>query len=150
MFWKRSCSRQSRQKISNVGTITTLSIAPYVRRIFSQGFMMSSSSSLLVYMNCIFCSAFFSVGTILLHLLIFPIIFSSFHRWLAILINIVFLFFVLVVLLNILIAQLSDTYADVKSDALRELEHNWGIALTSMEQGSLLVSTVSLISTILW
>ena len=52
----------------------------------------------------------------------------------------VFLFFILVVLLNILIAQLSDTYADVKADALRELEQNWGYALRNLEQGPLKVS----------
>lgn len=45
-----------------------------------------------------------------------------------------FLFIVLVVILNILIAQLSDTYADVKSDATRTLERNWAKALIAMEQ----------------
>ena len=48
----------------------------------------------------------------------------------------VFLFVVLVVSLNILIAQLSDTYADVKSDAQRTLERNWARALCNLEQGN--------------
>ena len=45
-----------------------------------------------------------------------------------------FLFIVLIVILNILIAQLSDTYAEVKSDAQRTLEQNWGQALRNLEQ----------------
>ena len=56
--------------------------------------------------------------------------------WLGIVVMMVFLFVVLVVILNILIAQLSDTYADVKSDATRTLERNWAKALSAMEQAN--------------
>eukprot|EP00117_Sycon_ciliatum_P011592 scpid34405/ scgid2875/ len=56
--------------------------------------------------------------------------------WLGIIINMLFLFIVLIVLLNILIAQLSDTYADVKADAQRELEQNWGVSLKNLEQST--------------
>uniref|UniRef100_A0A0A9ZGA8 Transient receptor potential A n=1 Tax=Sycon coactum TaxID=1009717 RepID=A0A0A9ZGA8_9METZ len=61
---------------------------------------------------------------------------SESFSWLGIVINMLFLFFVLVVLLNILIAQLSDTYADVKADAQRELEQNWAASLRNLEQGT--------------
>ena len=65
---------------------------------------------------------------------------SLFHSvvfsWLAIFAMMVFLFIVLVVILNILIAQLSDTYADVKSDAERTLERNWAQALKDIEQSN--------------
>ncbi|XP_065194113.1 uncharacterized protein LOC135825304 [Sycon ciliatum] len=61
---------------------------------------------------------------------------SESFSWLGIVINMLFLFFVLVVLLNILIAQLSDTYADVKADAQRELEQNWAASLRILEQGT--------------
>ena len=47
-----------------------------------------------------------------------------------------FLFIVLIVILNILIAQLSDTYAEVKSDAQRTLEQNWAEALRNLEQSN--------------
>eukprot|EP00117_Sycon_ciliatum_P002541 scpid24331/ scgid1932/ Transient receptor potential cation channel subfamily A member 1; Ankyrin-like with transmembrane domains protein 1 len=54
--------------------------------------------------------------------------------WLAIIINVIFLFFLLVVLLNILIAQLSDTYAEVQGEAQHELEQNWSQAIKLLEQ----------------
>ena len=53
---------------------------------------------------------------------------------LAIALNMIYLFVVLIVLLNILIAQLSDTYADVKSDAQSTLEQNWAQALRNIDQ----------------
>ena len=62
-----------------------------------------------------------------------------FFSWLGVLINMAFLFFLLVVLLNILIAQLSTTYADVQADAQRELEQNWGVVLKELEKGPLKV-----------
>ncbi|XP_065179061.1 uncharacterized protein LOC135809605 [Sycon ciliatum] len=57
---------------------------------------------------------------------------DSFH-WLAVVIMMFFLFTLLIVLLNILIAQLSDTYQEVKSNAQRTLEHNWSSALRTLE-----------------
>ena len=48
----------------------------------------------------------------------------------------VYLFAVLIILLNILIAQLSDTYAEVKGDAQHTLELNWSSALVIIEADS--------------
>lgn len=47
-----------------------------------------------------------------------------------------YLFIILVVLLNILIAQLSDTYAEVKSAAQSTVEQNWAQALKVLEQSN--------------
>ena len=84
-------------------------------------------SFFLLFYNGLCCSLSF-----------FP--FSPFSRWLGVLITMAFLFFILVVLLNILIAQLSATYADVQADAQRELERNWGHALKTLEKGPLKVN----------
>ena len=55
------------------------------------------------------------------------------YSWLAILALLIFLFAVLVVLLNILIAQLSDTYAEVKNKAASTLEETWAHAIRTIE-----------------
>eukprot|EP00117_Sycon_ciliatum_P012001 scpid14930/ scgid13238/ Transient receptor potential cation channel subfamily V member 4; Osm-9-like TRP channel 4; Transient receptor potential protein 12; Vanilloid receptor-like channel 2; Vanilloid receptor-like protein 2; Vanilloid receptor-related osmotically-activated channel len=55
-------------------------------------------------------------------------------HWLAVVIQMFFLFTLLIVILNILIAQLSDTYQRVKENAQRTLEQNWASALRNLEQ----------------
>ena len=69
--------------------------------------------------------------------LCFPI---DFHvvSWLGIVVILGFMFVVIVVLLNILIAQLSDTYQNVQSDAQREVELNRAYIVGHVEKNSLL------------
>lgn len=49
-----------------------------------------------------------------------------------------FMFAVIVVLLNILIAQLSDTYQNVQGDAQRELEINRAWIVARIEHNSII------------
>ena len=57
----------------------------------------------------------------------------------------IFLFLVIVVLLNLLIAQMSDTYGSVQQDAQRSLAINRALIVARVEHNSLLarVSTRS-------
>ena len=49
-----------------------------------------------------------------------------------------FMFTIIVLLLNLLIAQLSDTYQNVQSDAQRELELNRAANVARIEKNSLI------------
>ena len=53
-------------------------------------------------------------------------------------IYIIFLFLVIVVLLNLLIAQMSDTYGSVQQDAQRSLAINRALIVARVEHNSLL------------
>ena len=59
-------------------------------------------------------------------------------RWLGIIVYLVFLFLVIVVLLNLLIAQMSDTYSSVQQDAQRSLAINRAWIVARVEHNSLL------------
>ena len=59
-------------------------------------------------------------------------------RWLGVIIYITFLFMVIVVLLNLLIAQMSDTYANVQLDAQRSLAINRAWIVARVEHNTLL------------
>ena len=63
-------------------------------------------------------------------------------RWLSVIIYTVFLFLVLTVLLNLLIAQMSDTYANVQSDAQRALVMNRAWIVAKAEYNSLFTSAL--------
>lgn len=58
-------------------------------------------------------------------------------RWLAVIIYCIFLFFVIVILLNLLIAQMSDTYGSVQKDAQRSLALNRAWIVARVEHNSL-------------
>ena len=66
-------------------------------------------------------------------------------RWFGVIIYAIFLFLVIVVLLNLLIAQMSDTYGSVQQDAQRSLAINRALIVARVEHNSLLarVSTTS-------
>ena len=57
--------------------------------------------------------------------------------WLSLILHITFLFFVIVVFLNLIIAQMSDTYQNVWSDAQRKLYKNRAWILARIEHNSL-------------
>ncbi|KAI6656423.1 hypothetical protein LOD99_1219 [Oopsacas minuta] len=57
--------------------------------------------------------------------------------WLSLLLHVTFLFFVIVVFLNLIIAQMSDTYQNVWSDAQRKLYKNRAWILARIEHNSL-------------
>ena len=59
-------------------------------------------------------------------------------RWFGVIVYIVFLFLVVVVLLNLLIAQMSDTYGSVQQDAQRSLAINRAWIVARVEHNSLL------------
>ena len=59
------------------------------------------------------------------------------HRWLSVIIYTVFLFLVITVLLNLLIAQMSDTYTNVQSDAQRSLAINRAWIIARVENNTL-------------
>ena len=59
-------------------------------------------------------------------------------RWLSVIIYTVFLFLVLTILLNLLIAQMSDTYSNVQSDAQRSLVINRAWIVARVEHNTLL------------
>ncbi|XP_065839643.1 transient receptor potential cation channel subfamily V member 1-like [Oscarella lobularis] len=58
--------------------------------------------------------------------------------WLGVLLMLFFMFTIIVLLLNLLIAQLSDTYQNVQSDAQRELELNRAANVARIEKNSLI------------
>ncbi|XP_062500501.1 uncharacterized protein LOC134177743, partial [Corticium candelabrum] len=62
--------------------------------------------------------------------------------WLGVVIILLFMVAVIVVLLNVLIAQLSDTYQNVQSDAQRELEINRAWIMARIEHNSILFSNL--------
>lgn len=64
--------------------------------------------------------------------------------WLGIVLILGFMFVVIVVLLNILIAQLSDTYQNVQSDAQREVELNRAYIVGHIEKNSLMFKVCGL------
>ena len=59
------------------------------------------------------------------------------NSWLGVIVYLVFLFLVIVVLLNLLIAQMSDTYASVQQDAQRSLAINRAWIVARVEHNSL-------------
>lgn len=59
-------------------------------------------------------------------------------RWLGVAIYLAFLFLVIVVLLNLLIAQMSDTYSSVQQDAQRSLAINRAWIVARVEHNSFL------------
>ena len=63
-------------------------------------------------------------------------------RWLSVIIYTVFLFVVITVLLNLLIAQMSDTYTNVQSDAQQSLFINRAWVVAKVEQSSLFASAL--------
>ena len=64
------------------------------------------------------------------------------HRPLSCILMVIFLFTCCVVLLNILIAQLSDTYQNVQRDAQRGLELNRAWIIARVELNSLFIGKV--------
>lgn len=65
------------------------------------------------------------------------------HRWLSVIIYVVFLFLVITVLLNLLIAQMSDTYSNVQSDAQRSLVINRAWIVARVEHMTLSLLCIS-------
>ena len=63
---------------------------------------------------------------------------SHAHRWFGVIMYTIFLFLVIVVLLNLLIAQMSDTYGSVQQDAQRSLAINRALIVARVEHNSLL------------
>ena len=61
-------------------------------------------------------------------------------RWLGVIIYLSFLCLVIVVLLNLLIAQMSDTYANVQMDAQRSLAINRAWIVARVEHNALLAT----------
>lgn len=61
-------------------------------------------------------------------------------RWLGVIFYMTFLFLVIVVLLNLLIAQMSDTYANVQLDAQRSLAINRAWIVARVEHNALLAT----------
>ena len=68
--------------------------------------------------------------------------FTAVHRWLSVAVYTVFLFLVITVLLNLLIAQMSDTYTNVQSDAQRSLFINVAWIVSKIEHSSLFSSAL--------
>lgn len=58
------------------------------------------------------------------------------YSWLGITLMLLFSFLIAVILLNLLIAQLSDTYQKIQNNAQRELELNRVYVLTQIEKNS--------------
>ena len=69
-------------------------------------------------------------------------LFSISCRWLSVIIYTIFLFLVITILLNLLIAQMSDTYANVQSDAQRSLFINRAWIVAKVEHSSLFASAL--------
>ena len=63
-------------------------------------------------------------------------------RWLSVIIYTMFLFLVITILLNLLIAQMADTYANVQSDAQRSLFINRAWIVAKVEHSSLFASAL--------
>ena len=70
-------------------------------------------------------------------------------RWFGVIIYAIFLFLVIVVLLNLLIAQMSDTYGSVQQDAQRSLAINRALIVARVEHNSLLARVSTTCPTIL-
>jgi len=72
------------------------------------------------------------------------VVYIVFHcyRWLSVIIYTVFLFLVITMLLNLLIAQMSDTYANVQSDAQRSLFIDRAWIVAKVEHSSLFASAL--------
>lgn len=68
-----------------------------------------------------------------------PSFYPHVYSWLGVIVYLVFLFLVIVVLLNLLIAQMSDTYASVQQDAQRSLAINRAWIVARVEHNSLTV-----------
>lgn len=69
-------------------------------------------------------------------------LFFYFCRTMSLIIMVAFLFTICVLLLNILIAQLSDTYQNVQQDAQRGLEVNRAWIVSRVELNSLYIGKV--------
>lgn len=67
--------------------------------------------------------------------------------WLAIILYLGFLFLVIVVLLNLLIAQMTDTYASVQEDVQRSIFFRRAWTIANIERNSLLVSAIGTLLT---
>ena len=63
---------------------------------------------------------------------------SPVYRWLGVLLYLVFLFIVVVILLNMLIAAMADTYSNVQSDAQRDLALARAWIVARVEHNSML------------
>ena len=61
-------------------------------------------------------------------------------RWLSVILYIVFLFLVITIMLNLLIAQMSDTYSNEKDDAQRSFVMNRAWIVAKAENNSLVTS----------
>ena len=70
------------------------------------------------------------------------LLFYHWCRWLSVIIYTAFLFLVITVLLNLLIAQMSDTYTNVQSDAQRSLFINRAWIVARVEHSSLFASAI--------
>ena len=68
----------------------------------------------------------------------------------SLIIMVVFLFTICVLLLNILIAQLSDTYQNVQQDAQRGLEVNRAWIVSRVELNSLYIGKVKIFDLCQW
>ena len=71
-------------------------------------------------------------------------------RTMSLIIMVVFLFTICVLLLNILIAQLSDTYQNVQQDAQRGLEVNRAWIVSRVELNSLYIGKVKIFDLCQW
>ena len=65
-------------------------------------------------------------------------VFYFLHRWLGDILLFVYLFVVVIVMLNLLIAQMSDTYANVQRDAHRSLALDRAWIIARVEHNSIL------------
>ena len=75
---------------------------------------------------------------------------SFLFRTMSLIIMVFFLFTICVLLLNILIAQLSDTYQNVQQDAQRGLEVNRAWIVSRVELNSLYIGKVKIFDIFLW
>lgn len=64
------------------------------------------------------------------------------HRWLSVILYIVFLFLVITIMLNLLIAQMSDTYAKEQDDVQRSFVMNRAWIVAKVENNSLITSAL--------
>ena len=62
------------------------------------------------------------------------------RRWLSVILYIVFLFLVITIMLNLLIAQMSDTYSNEQDDAQRSFVMNRAWIVAKAENNSLVTS----------
>ena len=115
---------------------------------FSQIFNQPQKFSLLNLLNTMgdimlktgnfpLCNVFVYINNIITSHLLLLI-----YRWLSVFIYTVFLFLVITVLLNLLIAQMSDTYANIQSDAQRALFINRAWIVAKAEYNSLFAAAL--------